>query len=212
MLEQTNVQAPFTVINLSTAPAKDNKFYLTAIPIDPKHSEINPTGRFGFTYDQLSALAHGHGVQTPEFLTGIINKGDTVITIPATKRQIGDEFTDRYGNIRKYTKNWWEVDAINCSLRIGDVGAEYQNKIESEVIVANVKEQMKDTRDAARVRQMQAIARVAKMTGKSIDSLMGGDENAPEPTSDLQIDAPSLTPAQIKAAAKAEKEEAAKEN
>lgn len=178
-------QVKLDVIGINANPAKDDRYYMTAVPVNPADAIINPANRYGYTYDQLTSVASSMGLDNAETLIALANKGGCTVVLPCELRKVGDEFVDQRGVTRKYgheeagnlkpdAKDWWETDVIGSVFEWGDSAADFLNQLQLSTLTSLNNADTLRKRQDADARRRQALGRMAAAAGGQQIRLNGG--------------------------------------
>lgn len=177
-------QIKLHVIGINAIPAGDDKYYMTAAPVNDADASINPKNRYGYSTDQLLSVAGNMGLPNIETLIKVLNKGGCIAIIPVELRKVGETYTDKHGIERKYghdeagnlkagAKDWWETDVIATTFEYSDIAAEFVEKVElQELAQINLADTM-NRRNAADTRRRQALGRMAAASGQKVINIGG---------------------------------------
>lgn len=178
-------QVKLEVVGINANPAKDDRYYMTAVPVNDADAIINPSNRYGYTYDQLTSVASGMGLDNAETLIALANKGGCTVVMQCELRKVGETYTDQRGVERKYgfnedgsakpdAKDWWETDVISSVFEWGDSAADFLDKLQLQNLTNLSTADTLAKRDAANARRRQALGRMAQAAGNRQLNLGGG--------------------------------------
>lgn len=152
-------------------------------------TNVNPTGRFYFTADQLQSLAANAGLRDFKTLLVALGKGDASMMFNAQFCKAGEEFADG----QAYTKDWWKIDAISTEFVFGDKSEAFIDNILTQLATSSEKDA--DVADRGRAekarRNLLMMLNGSSKSTSNADPLDGPDDEEEFVDADVLADTKS---------------------
>lgn len=161
-------------------------------------TNVNPTGRFYFTADQLQSLAANAGLRDFKTLLVALGKGDASMMFNAQFCKAGEVFVDANGIEQTYGeknggKDWWKIDAISTEFVFGDKSEAFIDNILTQLATSSEKDA--DVADRGRAekarRNLLMMLNGSSKSTSNADPLDGPDDEEEFVDADVLADTKS---------------------